>query len=83
VPNEKKLREDGVFHLDEDLEIPEKMDFLDDNVFENRGNFTNHRMCPEYNNVFSATKDINLSEMNTAEGNNLGSFLENLVLNEL
>ena len=78
--NEKKLREEGVFHLDEDLDVLEEMGFSEDNVF---SNFTNHRMYPESSNVFQVLETVKVSDMKTAEGSDLGLFLENLVLNEL
>jgi len=83
MANERKLREEGVFHLDEDPSILEEMEFQEDNVFGKRGNFINHRIPTENNNVFGDLRTVNISEMETAEGTNLANFLENLVLNEL
>lgn len=78
----KKFREEGVFYLDEDLNLLEDADFSEDNAFESSGGFTNHCRFPN-NDVFETLLSVNLSEKKTAEGTNLKSFLKKIVLTEV
>jgi len=79
MSDKKKLREEGIFNLDEELDVLDEIEFFEDNVFDDNDSFTNHRMYPEYNNVFQALNTVNISEMKTTEGNSVRDFLENLV----